>query len=462
MLLDIVNFLNHYIWGYLLIYLLIGIGIYYTIRLRLIQVFHFGHILNLIVKSRNTPHKQISSFQALCTSLGARVGAGNIAGVGVAIYLGGPGAIFWMWITAIVGMATAYAEGVLAQLYKEKGPSGTYIGGPAYYIRKGLNSKFWAICFSVSLIITFGLIFNAVQANTMEVAVTTAFDVDKYLLAGIFGFFTAVVILGGIVRISKFSEYAVPLMAIAYIVMTFIVIGMNISAVPAVFGLIFKSAFGIEQAGAGLLGYGIMAAIENGVKRGLFSNEAGLGSAANAAATAAPLPQHPASQGYIQMFGVCFDTIFVCTCTAMIILLAGLYEPNNGLTGAALTQQSLAHEIGHFGLGFLAVMLVFFCFTTIVACYSYAESNVLYLTRNKTILNIFRVLAVGMVMFGAISQVEFVWSLADLSMAVMAVINLVAILLLSKVALRVTKDYQYKLKNKLPTKFQSDEFEAWK
>ena len=457
----IINFSNNIIWGYILIYLLIGVGIYFSVRLRLIQFRHFSHTFKLLFTSRKVPKGQLSSFQAFCTSLGSRVGSGNIAGVAVAIYLGGPGAVFWMWVIALLGMATSFIEATLAQLYKTKNANGTYVGGPAYYIEKGLKSRFWGIVFACSLILAFGLVFNAVQANTMVAAVNGAFGIDKGLLAVIIGIATAVVIMGGIVRISRFSEVAVPFMAFMYILLAIIVVALNYDQVPSVFKMIFLNAFGLEVAGSGLLGYTIGSALENGVKRGLFSNEAGMGSAANAAATASPLPKHPAAQGYIQMFGVFVDTIIICTITALIVLLSGVFTPGNDVTGIALAQVSLANEIGGSGNAVLAILLIFFAFTSIVANYSYAESNILYISRNKYILHVFRVFVVAMVMFGSVSQVALVWNMADTSMGIMAIINLVAILLLSKIAIDTAKDYNRQLKLGQEIQFKSDKYEAW-
>ena len=375
--------------------------------------------------------------------------------------MGGPGAIFWMWVIALLGMATAFIEGTLAQLYKEKSPNGTFIGGPAYYIEKGLKSRVGGICFAVSLIIAFGLVFNAVQSNTMAAAVHGAFGVDKVFLGIMMSIATAVIIMGGIVRISRFSELAVPFMALIYILLAILVITLNYDEVPTVFSMIFRCAFGLQTVGSGLLGYTLTSALENGIKRGLFSNEAGMGSAANAAATASPLPNHPASQGYIQMFGVFTDTIIICTISALIILLSGSFVPGNDVSGIALAQVSLANEIGSSGHGIIAILLLFFAFTSIVANYSYAESNINYITKNKHVMNVFRVSVVCMVMFGSISQINLVWNMADTAMGAMAIINLIAILLLSKVALSVAKDYNFKVKNNQETVFKSEKFEAW-
>ncbi|GGF89818.1 MULTISPECIES: alanine/glycine:cation symporter family protein [Cysteiniphilum] len=458
----IVDTLNYYLWGYVLIYLLIAVGLFFTVRLKLIQVRQFGHILKLMFGSRKSRDGQISSFQAFCMSLGSRVGAGNIAGVAVAIYLGGPGAIFWMWLLAVIGMATAFSEATLAQLYKQKSGSTFFVGGPAYYIEKGLKNRFLGVCFAVSLIIAFGFVFNAVQANTMVLAVNEAFGVQKEILAIVIAVATALIIGGGIWRISKFCEVAVPIMALLYLVLAVVIIGMNLSKVPEVFVLIFHSAFGLETAGAGVLGFTIGAAIENGIKRGLFSNEAGMGSAANAAATASPLPKHPAAQGYIQMFSVFTDTLVICTITALIVLLSGVFEPNSNVTGIALAQSALASQIGASGSWVLAVILIFFAFTSIVANYSYAENNILYITKSRLVLNIMRGCVILFVLFGSLTQVALVWNMADVAMGVMAIINLIAILLLSKKVLAVVQDYQRQLKSGKEIVFQSNDYDAWK
>lgn len=439
---NIINFINDLMWGTVLVYLLIGVGLMFTIRLGFIQFRHFGHMFTVLRHSRVADKSGISSFQALCTGLAARVGTGNLAGVAVAIYLGGPGAVFWMWVIACIGMATAFVESTLAQLYKVKDDDGTYRGGPAYYMERGLGARWMGVMFSLFLILAFGLVFNAVQANSISAAMTEAFAVPAWATGLALVALTALIIFGGIRAIARFSELVVPFMALAYILVALVVVLMHLEALPGVFLLVIKSAMGLEQAGSGAMGYAISQAMMQGIKRGLFSNEAGMGSAPNAAATASPYPPHPASQGYVQMLGVFLDTLVICTATAAIILLSDQLQPGSGVTGITLTQKALASHIGCFGDYFIAISLFFFAFTSIVANYAYAENNLIFLEHNHLAgMVVFRLFVLGMVMFGAVGQLPLVWALADMSMALMAVTNLVAILLLSGVAITLAKDY---------------------
>ncbi|SIQ57098.1 alanine or glycine:cation symporter, AGCS family [Aeromonas sp. RU39B] len=449
----LIALLNDLLWGAILIYLLIGVGIFFTIRTGFIQIRHFGHMFSVLKSSRNADSAGISSFQALCTSLAARVGTGNLAGVAVAIYLGGPGAIFWMWLIAFIGMSTAFVESALAQLYKVKDVEGNYRGGPAYYMEKGLGMRWMGVLFSLCLLLAFGLVFNAVQANSISVAMKVAFGVPDWMSGVALVLLTALIIFGGIRGVARFAELVVPFMALAYIAMALFIVVSHISDLPAVFSLIIKSAFGIEQAGSGALGYAVSQAMINGIKRGLFSNEAGMGSAPNAAATATPYPPHPASQGYVQMLGVFVDTIVICTCTAAIILLSGQFEPGSGITGVELTQRALSSQVGSWGNSFIAAAIFFFAFTSIVANYSYAETNLVFLEHNhKAGILLFRLVVLAMVMFGSVGELPTVWAMADVSMALMAIVNLVAILLLSGVAIKLAKDYNDQLMlGKVPT-----------
>ncbi|MGO1246567.1 MAG: alanine/glycine:cation symporter family protein [Oceanisphaera sp.] len=435
-------FINNLLWGSLLVYLLLGAGAFFTIRLGFIQFRHFGHMFSVLKHSRRSDAAGISSFQALCTSLAARVGTGNLAGVAVALYLGGPGAIFWMWLIAFIGMATAFAESALAQLYKVKDGQGNYRGGPAYYMEKGLGMRWMGMLFAVFLIIAFGLVFNAVQANSISAAMDVAFGIPEWASGAILVLGAGLIIFGGLRTIARFAELVVPVMALAYFVIAFVVVLMNLTELPSVFMLIIKSALGLEQAGGGAIGYAISQALMNGIKRGLFSNEAGMGSAPNAAASASPYPPHPASQGYVQMLGVFVDTLVICTCTASIILLSGQFEAGSGVTGIELTQRALSHEVGEWGSVFIAIAILFFAFTSIVANYAYAENNLIFLEQDsKNGLLIFRLFVLAMVMFGAIGELPIIWAMADVSMGLMALTNLVAILLLSGVAVKLAQDY---------------------
>lgn len=456
---DLINLMNDLLWGSILVYLLVGVGIYFTVRLGFIQFRHFGHMFSVLKNSRKADSAGISSFQALCTSLAARVGTGNMAGVAVALTAGGPGAIFWMWLIAMLGMATSFAESTLAQLYKTRDNDGNYRGGPAYYMEKGLGMRWMGVLFSIFLIIAFGLVFNAVQANAIASAMNTAFDLERsYVGVGIV-IISAFVIFGGIRKIARTAEIIVPIMALAYLAIAMYVMFANIEKVPDVLALIFKSAFGLQEAAAGGLGYAIAQAMINGIKRGLFSNEAGMGSAPNAAASATPYPPHPASQGYVQMLGVFMDTIVICSATVAIILMSGEYVPHGEVTGIELTQRALTAQVGEWGGIFVAVAIFFFAFTSIIANYSYAETNLIFLEHNnKKGLVLFRIVVLGMVMFGSLATLPTVWALADVSMGLMAIVNLVAIILLSGIVIKLAKDYNRQLDaGKVPT-FDSNDF----
>lgn len=456
---DLISFMNDLLWGSVLVYLLVGVGIYFTFRLGFIQFRHFRHMFSVLKNSRKADKAGISSFQALCTSLAARVGTGNMAGVAVALTAGGPGAIFWMWLIAMLGMATSFAESTLAQLYKTKDHDGNYRGGPAYYMEKGLGMRWMGILFSIFLIIAFGLVFNAVQANSIANAMHNAFGWQETYVGIAVVLLSAVVIFGGIKRIARVAEFIVPIMALAYLVLALFVMFANIEKLPAILALIVKSAFGLQEAAAGGLGYAIAQAMINGIKRGLFSNEAGMGSAPNAAASATPYPPHPASQGYVQMLGVFMDTIVICSATVAIILMSGEYVPHGEVTGIELTQTALSSQVGDWGGIFVAVAIFFFAFTSIIANYSYAETNLIFLEHNhKAGLGLFRIIVLGMVMFGAVASLPIVWALADVSMGLMAIVNLVAILLLSGTVIKLAKDYNRQLKQgKLPT-FDANDF----
>lgn len=448
----LISFVNDLLWGSVLIYFLLGAGLFFTLRLGFLQIRHFGHMFSILRRSRRSDDSGISSFQALCTSLAARVGTGNLAGVAVALTLGGPGAIFWMWMVAFIGMATAFVESTLAQLYKTKDDQGNYRGGPAYYMEKGLGMRRMGVLFSIFLIIAFGLVFNAVQSNSIAQAMHVAFGVPQLGVGIGLVVLTAVIIFGGVRTIARVAELIVPVMALVYLLLALYVVGINISKLPDVIALIVKSAFGWQEAAAGTLAYTISQAMINGVKRGLFSNEAGMGSAPNAAAAASPYPPHPASQGYVQMLGVFMDTIVICTATAAIILTSGTLETGQGMSGIDLTQRALSTAVGDWGAIFIAVAVFFFAFTSIIANYAYAETNLVFLEHNgnKRLL-MFRGMVLGMVIFGAVAELPIVWAMADISMGLMALTNLIAILLLSGTAIKLAKDYNEQLDSgKLP------------
>ena len=356
-------------------------------------------------------------------------------------------------------MATSFAESALAQLYKVKDDEGAYRGGPAYYIEKGLGQRWLGVVFAISLIFCFGLAFNAVQANAIASTMQVAFDIPTWVSGAAVTLVTALVIFGGIRSIARVAEVIVPVMASAYILVGLYVVVTHISQLPAVFSQIIDAAFGWQEAGSGLLGFTIAQAMMNGVKRGLFSNEAGMGSAPNAAATARPFPHHPASQGYVQMLGVFLDTIVICTVTASIILLSEQFVPGSGIKGGELTQLALVEHVGDWGKAFIALALLFFAFTSIIANYAYSETNLVFLEHNHDRgLNLFRIVVLVMVFIGSQLQLETVFGMADVSMGVMAVINLIAILLLSGVVVKLAKDYNQQLADGKQPEFHSADY----
>ncbi|GIU19557.1 sodium:alanine symporter [Shewanella sp. c952] len=447
-----INAVNGVLWGSLLIYVLVAAGVLFTLRLGFIQFRLFGHGVKLVLQGREKVNG-ISSFQVFCTSMAARVGTGNMAGVAVAITVGGAGAIFWMWLIALLGMATAFIESTLAQVYKVKDSEGQYRGGPAYYMEKGLGKKWMGILFSILLIIAFGFAFNAAQANTMTDALNNAFGLDKTLVGLVIVMASAYIICGGLKKVARASELIVPVMAVAYLAIAMVVLVINIDQVPAALTLIVKSAFGWEEAAGGAMG-----AMMAGIARGLFSNEAGMGSAANIAASATPNPNHPASQGFVQMIGVFVDTIVICSASAAIILLSGVLDNPGEQKGIGLLQLALSNELGGWSAYFIAFAIILFCFSSIIANYSYAENNIMFLTKSKKILYIFRGLVLAMVMTGSVASLQLVWNFADVSMGLMALVNIAAIVMLSKVAFAVVKDYERQIKQGLVPTFDASQF----
>ncbi|AQW83570.1 alanine/glycine:cation symporter family protein [Campylobacter pinnipediorum] len=439
---QIVNTLNNYLWSSL-VYILLAVGIYFTIRTRFLQIRLFKQSIRRMVVGKRVSAHAISPFQAFATGLASRVGTGNVAGVAIAISLGGAGAVFWMWITALIGMSSAFVESSLAQLYKIKNPDGRgYRGGPAYYITQGLGMRWLGVAFAVSLILAFGFVFNSVQANTITAVTSKAWDWNiEYVAVGLV-ILTAPIIFGGIKRVAKVAEKIVPVMALAYLLIAVYIIITNLGEVPVVFGKIFKDAFNFSAAGGGVVG-GLTAAMLNGIKRGLFSNEAGMGSAPNAAA--ASDAWHPANQGLIQMLGVFVDTIVVCSCTAFIILLSGAIG-TEGIDGAQITQLAIQHSVGDWGGSFLAILLFFFCFSSIIGNYAYAESNMQFIKNSPITLTIFRIIVLFMVYFGSVQKVGLVWDMADASMAIMAVINLIVIVIMAPTAMLLLKDFEEQVK----------------
>lgn len=458
-LLGWINALNGPLWDFLVVFL-VAVGILYTIMTGAVQIRLFWHSMKVMKNSRGKVQDThgITPFQAFVTGLASRVGVGNVAGVAIAIAIGGPGAVFWMWFTAFLGMSSAFVESSLAQLFKVRdNKNQQFRGGPAYYITQGLKQKWLGIVFAIALITTYGFVFNAVQANAITGATSHAWGWDQANLilplgglnleiswVGLFlVLMTAVIIFGGIKRIAKVAESFVPFMAVLYLAVALYIAVINYDLLPSIFQLIFSKAFEFEAAAGGFFGAMVSMAMMMGIKRGLFSNEAGMGSAPNAAA--ASDVKHPVNQGLVQMLGVFVDTFVVCSCTAIIILVSGLYE-NAGFEGVTLTQMALESQIGAWGDDFLALILFLFAYSSIIGNYAYAEGNVQFINNNSRVMLIFRLFVLVMVYFGSIASVPLIWNMADLFMGVMASINLIAILLLMPFLLMLLKDYTGQLK----------------
>lgn len=438
----IVNTIDGPLWD-ITILILLGTGLFFTITTGFVQLRLLPRSLREMWGGRSAEGKSLTPFQAFTTGLASRVGVGNIGGVATAIALGGPGAVFWMWITALMGMSSAFAESSLAQLYKTRDPNGMFRGGPAYYITRGLKFKPMAIAFAIALIFTFGFAFNAVQSNSIVAATSKAWEWDGQYIGLILVIVTGIIISGGIKLIGQVSAKIVPMMALFYLIIAVIILGMNIERVPAVFGLIIDSAFDFSAAAGGMFGALVSKTMLMGIKRGLFSNEAGMGSAPNSAATSDA--KHPASQGLIQMLGVFVDTMVVCTCTAVIILMSDNYG-GDSLKGVELTQTALQYHLGEFGVHFLAFILLLFCYTSIIGNYAYAETNIRYIKNKPWFVWAFRAVVLFFVYFGAVRDGGIVWAFADTVMASMAVINLIAILILAPIVWRLLKDYVRQVK----------------
>ena len=468
---ELITAVNDVIWSYVLIVALVGCGLWFTWRTKFVQFRMVGEMLRLLTESavdsvgdqvKGKEKRHISSFQAFAVSVATRVGTGNLAGVATAIVIGGPGAVFWMWLIALIGSATAFVESTLAQLYKQKHKD-SFIGGPAYYIQKGLKCRWMAVLFAILITLQFGLSNNSIQANTICGAMQEAFGWSPIWVGVALATMALFIVFGGIQRIAKVSSVIVPLMAVGYIILALVIIIMNIHLIPHVFKVIILDAFGFSQIAGGSIG----AAMMNGIKRGLFSNEAGEGSAPNAAATASTT--HPVKQGLIQALGVFTDTLMVCSCTAFIILISGLYQVPE-LNGIALTQSALQREIGSIGPMFIAVAIFLFAFSSIIGNYYYGEANIRFITQNNKVMTAYRIASAGvMVMFGALASFELVWNIVDLFMAFLTACNLIAIVLLGRYAFRLLDDYRQQKRQgiKEPVFHRSklpeieDELECW-
>ena len=439
---EILDIINEY-WSYGLIVMLLFSALYFTIKTRGMQFTMIGEMIKEFInsgKKKNTKEnnsdkeeKTVSSFQAFAVSIASRVGTGNLAGVATAIAVGGPGAVFWMWVIALLGATNAFIESTLAQLYKVKGKY-SFMGGPAYYIKYGIGNKLWANTFAVLITITFGLAYNSVQSNTIASAVNESIGLSPTIVGIILTIMSLAIICGSIQRISRFSEIVVPIMALSYIALAIVIIALNITQIPAILKLIVTEAFTIKST----IGGGLGMAMLMGIKRGLFSNEAGEGSAPNVAATASVT--HPVKQGLIQTLAVYTDTLIICTCTALIILCSGVF--NSGADGIVLTQVALTHEIGPIGTHFVTIAIFLFAFTSIIGNYYYGETNIQFMTANKWALWIYRAAVGAMVMIGAIASLDLVWALADITMGMMTICNLAAILVLGKYAIILLNDYR--------------------
>lgn len=432
---------NDAIWGYVLIAALVGCGVWFTVKTRFVQFRMLFEMIRLLTETaadtmtddRKTKH--ISPFQAFAVSVATRVGTGNLAGVAAAIAIGGPGSVFWMWVIALIGAATAFVESTLAQLFKQP-HSDSFIGGPAYYIQKGLHKRWMAVMFAVFITLQFGLSNISVQSSTICSAMHEAFGWSPVWVGVVLTVTALFIVFGGIQRIAKVSAVLVPVMAVGYVVLALVVMVMNIQLIPHVMKIIVLDAFGVDQVAGG----GIGATIMYGVKRGLFSNEAGEGSAPNVAATAQT--SHPVKQGLIQALGVFTDTLLVCSCTAFIILISGLYT-TPGLNGIELTQNALQTEVGSLGPVFVALAILLFAFSSIIGNYYYGEANIRFITKKPAVMTVYRILSAGgMVMFGALATFELVWNLVDFFMALLTACNLVAIVLLGRYAFRLLDDYR--------------------
>ncbi|WP_249022353.1 MULTISPECIES: alanine/glycine:cation symporter family protein [Kluyvera] len=439
---DFLSFISEILWGSVMIYLLLGCGIWFTWRTGYIQFRYIRQFSKSLKRSLKPGEGGLTSFQVLCISLAARVGSGNLAGVALAITVGGPGAVFWMWVAAIIGMASSFAECSLAQLYKERDANGQFRGGPAWYMTRGLGMRWMGVLFSLFLLLAYGLIFNTVQANSMAHALNYAFDIPFNFTGVVVAFFALLVMMRGMKGVARLSQWLVPLMGLVWVVTCLLISLWHIGEMPDIINMIIRSAFGLQEAAAGAVGYSVSQAITSGFQRSMFSNEAGMGSTPNAAAAAASFPPHPAAQGIVQMIGVLIDTIVICSASAMVVLLSGHGTKTTGYDGIQLIQHAMNVLVGNWGASFVAIVMVMFAFTSIVANYVYAENNLIFLRCNKPwAIWLLRIGTLLMVVIGSQLSLPVVWQMADVIMALMAITNLSAILLLSPVVKIIARDY---------------------
>lgn len=460
----LLNALNGIIWSPALVYLCLGAGLYFSIRTRFVQVRGFREMIRLMWVGTKSD-AGVSSFQALTMSLSGRVGIGNIAGVATAIAAGGPGAVFWMWVTAFLGASTAYIESTLAQIYKEKDDEGRYRGGPAYYIEKAMGQRWYAWLFAVVTIVATGLLLPGVQANGIATGMNNAWGLSPMVIAPLLAAALALIIFGGVKRIARFAEIVVPFMALAYIIVAVTIMALNAGQLPSMIALIFKSAFGMDAAFGAVLGL----AVQWGVKRGIYSNEAGQGTGPHAAAAAEV--SHPAKQGYVQAFSVYVDTLLVCSATAFMILATGKYNvahPDGSLivnqlpgieAGPGFAQAAVESVLPGYGAGFVATALLFFAFTTIVAYYYMAETNIAYINRKvhrPWMILVLRIVILGAVVLGVMRSAGAAWTLGDIGVGLMAWLNVIAILILQKPALVALRDFERQKKTGVDPVFDPD------
>lgn len=443
----ITDLISGKIYTNMLIPLLLGLGLYFTYKIKAGQITNISHAFKLIRK-KPEDENAISPFKAFTISAASHIGTGNIVGVAAAISVGGPGAVFWMWVTALIGGATSFVENTLGQIFKEKNPDGTFKGGPSYYMSKSLKNPHIASIFAVVICIVYGFMFNAMQANTIASGFASSLNIKPWIVGLIICIFAGFIIFGGLKRIADITALLVPIMAIIYIILVLVILLTNITKVPHMFGLIFKEAFNLKAGFGGLFG----SAILNGVRRGLFSNEAGMGAVPNASAVADV--SHPAKQGLIQALGVYLDTIVVCSATAFVIIIGGEGIYNNPeLQGLAITQAALSSELGAWSLHLLTICVLMFAFSSIIGNYYYGENNISYLGLGKTGLSIYRVLVMCFVFLGSVGDFSIVWNTGDIFMGIMAIINLVCLMLIGKLAVASYKDYMIQLKAGKDPKF---------
>ena len=455
--------LSGFLYTYILLLLLVVVGVYFTIRTKAVQIRFIKDMFTQLTEKKHVKgERSISSFQALMVSTASRVGTGNIAGVATAIATGGPGAVFWMWLMAIVGAASAFVESTLAQIWKVRGKEGEFRGGPAYYIEKALGKRWLGILFAVLLILCFAFGFNGLQAFNATSALE--YYIPDYATNGtaiacgiVLAVMTAFVIFGGAKRISVITSIIVPIMAIGYIAIAVWTTLSNITELPGVFAMVFASAFDVQAIFGGFAGSVVML----GIKRGLYSNEAGMGSAPNAAATASV--SHPCKQGLVQSLSVYIDTLLICTCSAMMVLVFYVQDPQaaSALNGMPLVQMAVNNSVGEFGIHFITFAIFAFAFSSLIGNYFYAESNLRFIKGNsKALLFVFRIVCLGVIFYGAVNSFDLAWNLADIFMGFMAMVNLVAIMLLGKWALKVLDDYTAQRKAGKDPVFVADTIEG--